>query len=84
MMTIYVKKIHLNKESQKYIILAAKNTNGPGHHLIELSDTLEISQFRLIHHKVKLITLEDTGMSAKIEKTKKDGKLHYNLLKVYK
>ena len=56
----------------------------PGHHLIELTDTLEISQFKLVHKKVKLISLEETGMSAKIEKTKKDGKLHYNLLKVYK
>tara|TARA_B110000483_G_scaffold205797_1_gene249663 strand:+ start:95 stop:346 length:252 start_codon:yes stop_codon:yes gene_type:complete len=83
-MTTYVKKIHIDKVTKKNIILAAKNSNGPGHHLIELTDTLEISQFRLIHKKIKLITLEDTGMSAKIEKTKKDGKLHYNILKVYK
>jgi hypothetical protein len=60
-MTTYVKKIHKDKETKLNIILAAKNSNGPGHHLIEL-----------------------TGMTAKIEKTKKDGKLHYNLLKVYK
>ena len=83
-MAAYVKKIHIDKETRKYIILAAKNTNGPGHHLIELTDSLEISQFKLDHKKVKLISLEDTGMSAKIEKTKKDGKLYYNLLKVYK
>tara|TARA_B110000444_G_scaffold147054_1_gene137497 strand:- start:682 stop:933 length:252 start_codon:yes stop_codon:yes gene_type:complete len=83
-MTTYVKKIHIDKVTKKNIILAAKNSNGPGHHLIELTDTLEISQFRLIHKKIKLITLEETGMSAKIEKTKKDGKLHYNILKVYK
>jgi hypothetical protein len=83
-MTTYVKKIHIDKESKKHIILAAKNINWPGHHLIELTNTLEISQFKLVHKKIKLITLEDTGMSAKIEKTKKNGKLHYNLLKVYK
>ena len=83
-MTTYVKKIHIDKETKKNIILAAKNSNGPGHHLIELTDALEISQFKLIHKKIKLITLEETGMSAKIEKTKKDGKLHYNILKVYK
>ena len=83
-MTTYVKKIHIDKETKKNIILAAKNSNGPGHHLIELTDTLEISQFRLVHKKIKLISLEETGMSAKIEKTKKDGKLHYNILKVYK
>ena len=83
-MVAYVKKIHIDKETRKLIILADKNTNGPGHHLIELTDTLEISQFKLVHKKVKLISLEDTGMSAKIEKTKRDGKLHYNLLKVYK
>jgi hypothetical protein len=83
-MAAYVKKIHIDKETRKHIILASKNTNGPGHHLIELTDSLEISQFKLVHKKVKLISLEDTGMSAKIEKTKKDGKLHYNLLKVYK
>ena len=83
-MTTYVKKIHIDKESRKRIILAAKNSNGPGHHLIELTDTLEISEFKLVHKKVKLISLEETGMSAKIEKTKKNGKLHYNLLKVYK
>ena len=83
-MATYVKKIHIDKETKKNIILAAKNSNGPGHHLIELTDTLEISQFRLVHKKIKLITLEETGMSAKIEKTKKDGKLHYNILKVYK
>ena len=83
-MATYIKKIHIDKETRKHIILASKNTNGPGHHLIELTDSLEISQFKLVHKKVKLISLEDTGMSAKIEKTKKDGKLHYNLLKVYK
>ena len=83
-MASYIKKIHIDKETGNHIILAAKNTNGSGHHLIELTDTLEISQFKLVHKKVKLISLEDTGMSAKIEKTKKDGKLHYNLLKVYK
>ena len=83
-MTTYVKKIHIDKETNKNIILAAKNSNGPGHHLIELNDTLELSQFRLVHKKIKLITLDDTGMSAKIEKTKKNGKLHYNLLKIYK
>ena len=83
-MTTYVKKIHIDKESKKHIILAAKNTNGQGHHLVELTNTLEISQFILVHKKIKLITLEDTGMSAKIEKTKKNGKLHYNLLKIYK
>ena len=47
-MTTYVKKIHIDKESKKHIILAAKNTNGPGHHLIELTNTLEISQFKLV------------------------------------
>ena len=83
-MAAYVKKIHIDKETGKHIILAAKNTNGPGHHLIELTDTLEISQFTLINKKIKLISLKHTGMSAKIEKTKKDGKLYYNLLKVYK
>ena len=83
-MAAYVKKIHIDKETRKHIILASKNTNGPGHHLIELTDTLEISQFKLVHKKIKLVSLEHTGMSAKIEKTKKDGKLHYNLLKVYK
>ncbi|MDA9591630.1 hypothetical protein N9R78_01040 [Pelagibacteraceae bacterium] len=83
-MTTYIKKIHIDKETKKNIILAAKNSSGPGHHLIELTDTLEISKFRLVHKKIKLITLEETGMSAKIEKTKKDGKLHYNILKVYK
>ena len=83
-MTTYLKKIFIDKESKKHIILAAKNTNGPGHHLIELTTTLEISKFKLIHTKIKLITLDDTGMNAKIEKTKKNGKLHYNLLKVYK
>ena len=83
-MAAYVKKIHIDKETGKHIILAAKNTNGRGHHLIELTDTLEISQFKLVHKKIKLISLEHTGMSAKIEKTQKDGKLHYNLLKVYK
>ena len=83
-MTTYLKKIFIDKESKKHIILAAKNTNGTGHHLVELTNTLEILQFKLVHKKIKLITLEDTGMSAKIEKTKKNGKLHYNLLKVYK
>ena len=83
-MTTYVKKIHKDKETKLNIILAAKNSNGPGHHLIELTETLEIALFKLVHKKIKLITLEDTGMTAKIEKTKKDGKLHYNLLKVYK
>ena len=83
-MAAYVKKIHIDRETGKHIILAAKNTNGPGHHLIELTDTLEISQFKLVHKKIKLISLKHTGMSAKIEKTKKDGKLYYNLLKVYK
>ena len=83
-MTTYLKKIFIDKESKKHNILAAKNTNGPGHHLVELKNTLEILQFKLVHKKIKLITLEDTGMSAKIEKTKKNGKLHYNLLKVYK
>jgi hypothetical protein len=38
-MAAYVKKIHIDKETRKHIILAAKNTNGPGHHLIELTDS---------------------------------------------
>ena len=44
-MAAYVKKIHIDKETGKHIILAAKNTNGPGHHLIELTDTLENKTF---------------------------------------
>ena len=78
-MAAYVKKIHIDKENRKHIILAAKNTNGSGHHLIDLTDTLEISQFKLVHKTVKLIALEDTRMRAKIETTKKDGHMHYNL-----
>ena len=52
-MTTYVKKIHIDKETKKNIILAAKNSIGPGHHLIELTDALEISQFKLVHKKIK-------------------------------
>ena len=74
-MDAYIKKIHIDKETRKHIILAAKNTNGPGHHLIELTDTLEISQFKLVHKKIKLISLKDTGMRAKIVKNKKRWKI---------
>ena len=84
-MTIYIKKIYnyLNNNESKYFILAAKTTSA-GHHIIDLDRDLKISKIRILHKKVKLNTIEESGMSAKIEKTKKNSKLHYNILKIYK
>ena len=84
-MTIYIKKIynHLNNNESKYFILAAKTTSA-GHHILDLDIDLKISKIRILHKKIKLNTIEESGMSAKIEKTKKNSKLHYNILKIYK
>ena len=84
-MTIYIKKIYnnLNDNESKYFILAAKTTSA-GHHIIDLDRDLKISKIRILHKKIKLNTIEESGMSAKIEKTKKNSKLHYNILKIYK
>ena len=84
-MTIYIKKIynHLDDNKSKYFILAAK-TASAGHHIIDLDRDLKISKIRILHKKIKLSTIEESGMSAKIEKTKKNSKLHYNILKIYK
>lgn len=84
-MTIYIKKIYnyLNNNESKYFILAAKTTSA-GHHILDLDRDLKISKIRILHKKVKLNTIEESGMSAKIEKTKKNSKLHYNILKIYK
>ena len=84
-MTIYIKKIYnnLNDNESKYFILAAKTTSA-GHHILDLDRDLKISKIRILHKKVKLNTIEESGMSAKIEKTKKNSKLHYNILKIYK
>ena len=82
-MTSYVKKIHIDKESNKYIILAAKNSNSPGHHVLELTHNLQIKVLKIVHKKIKILTLTDTGMSAKISKSKDSGKLIYEILKIY-
>ena len=84
-MTIYIKKIYnyLNNNESKYFILAAKTTSA-GHHILDLDRDLKISKIRILHKKIKLNTIEESGMSAKIEKTKKNSKLHYNILKIYK
>ena len=84
-MTIYIKKIYnnLNDNESKYFILAAKTTSA-GHHILDLNIDLKISKIRILHKKIKLNTIEESGMSAKIEKTKKNSKLHYNILKIYK
>ena len=84
-MTIYIKKIYnnLNDNESKYFILAAKTTSA-GHHILDLDRDLKISKIRILHKKIKLNTIEESGMSAKIEKTKKNSKLHYNILKIYK
>ena len=84
-MTIYIKKIYnnLNDNESKYFILAAKTTSA-GHHILDLDIDLKISKIRILHKKIKLNTIEESGMSAKIEKTKKNSKLHYNILKIYK
>ena len=84
-MTIYIKKIYnnLNDNESKYFILAAKTTSA-GHHILDLDRDLKISKIRILHKKIKLNTIEESGMSAKIEKTKKNCKLHYNILKIYK
>ena len=84
-MTIYIKKIYnyLNNNESKYFILAAKTTSA-GHHILDLDRDLKISKIRILHKKIKINTIEESGMSAKIEKTKKNSKLHYNILRIYK
>jgi hypothetical protein len=84
-MTIYIKKIYncLNNNESKYFILAAKTTSA-GHHILDLDRNLKILRTRILHKKIKLNTVKESGMSAKIEKTKKNSKLHYNILKIYK
>ena len=84
-MTIYIKKIYnyLNNNESKYFILAAKTTSA-GHHILDLDRNLKISKIRILHKKIKINTIEESGMSAKIEKTKKNSKLHYNILRIYK
>ena len=84
-MTIYIKKIYnyLNDNELKYFILAAKTTSA-GHHILDLDRDLKILRTRILHKKIKLNTVKESGMSAKIEKTKKNSKLHYNILKIYK
>ena len=82
-MTAYTKKIHIDKVSKKCIILAAKNTNGPGHQLIELSKDFEKLRVVKIYKKIKLATLEDTGLRARIKKVKKNDKIDYLILKIF-
>ena len=84
-MTIYIKKIYnyLNNNESKYFILAAKTTSA-GQHILDLDRNFKILRTRILHKKVKLNTVKESGMSAKIEKTKKNSKLHYNILKIYK
>ena len=84
-MTIYIKKIYhcLNNNESKYFILAAKTTSA-GHHILDLDRNLKILRTRKLHKKIKLNTVKESGMSAKIEKTKKNSSLHYNILKIYK
>ena len=84
-MTIYIKKIYnyLNNNESKYFILAAKTTSAC-HHILDLDRNLKILRTRILHKKIKLNTVKESGMSAKIEKTKKNSKLHYNILKIYK
>tara|TARA_A100001015_G_scaffold262823_1_gene309317 strand:+ start:314 stop:568 length:255 start_codon:yes stop_codon:yes gene_type:complete len=83
-MPSYIKKIYTNKKTGDKIILASKNTNGPGHHLIELTENFEKLRVILSFKKIKISSLEETGMKAKIEKTKKNKKLDYIILKVFK
>tara|TARA_B110001454_G_scaffold99503_1_gene93997 strand:+ start:461 stop:715 length:255 start_codon:yes stop_codon:yes gene_type:complete len=80
-MTKYVKKIYA--ENEKYFILASK-TKEAGHHIIDLDHNLNFLRIRIVNKKIKLSTISETESSAKIEKTKKNGKLHYNVLKIYK
>ena len=52
--------------------------------MIGLTRNLKILRTRILHKKIKLNTVKESGMSAKIEKTEKNSKLHYNILKIYK
>ena len=82
-MTKYIKKIYLNKENGGNFILAAK-TKEAGHHVLDLDKDLKYLKLRIIHKKIKLATLKESLYSAKIEKSKKNGKIHYKILKVFK
>ena len=82
-MTKYIKKIYRNNENGQIFILAAK-TKEAGHHVLDLDKDLKYLKLRIIHKKIKLATLEESLYSAKIEKSKKNGKIHYEILKVFK
>lgn len=82
MMASYIKKIYINKKTGNKIILASKNSNGPGHHLIELTEDYKKLRVILFFKKIKLSALKETEMKAKIEKTK-TKKLDYTILKVF-
>lgn len=80
-MTKYIKKIY--SENGNNFILASK-TKESGHHIIDLDHNLNFLRMRVINKKIKLSTIREIGSSAKIEKTKKKGKINYNILKIYK
>ena len=82
-MTKYIKKIYLNKELETYFILASK-TKDAGHHVIDLDKNFKYIKLRIVHKKIKLATLDKTIFSAKIEKSKKNRKIHYEVLKIFK
>ena len=82
-MTKYIKNIYLNKENGGNFILAAK-TKGAGHHVLDLDKDLKYLKLKISQKIIKLATLEEPLYSAKIEKSKKNGKIHYEILKVFK
>ena len=82
-MTKYIKKIYSDKENDTYFILAAK-TKEAGHHILDLDKNLNFQRLRIIHKKIKLATLSESAHTAKIERSKKNGKINYSILKVFK